>query len=61
MRYRNRGIYRTAGIACFFQDTEKYRNRILCVIYSFLQNIAKYHKYITDITDIETGKELYTK
>ena len=56
MRYRNRGIYRTAGIACFFQDTEKYRNRIFCVIYSILQNIAKYRKNITDITGIETGK-----
>ena len=45
----------------FFQDTEKFRNRIFCVIYPFLQNIAKYHKNITDITGIGTGKELYTK
>ena len=69
MRYRNYGKYRTAGTACFFQDTEKYRNcTFWCGIvrycfYTFLQNIVKLSQNtagtgdITGITGIETGKD----
>ena len=45
MRYRNRGIYRTAGITCFFKISIS--QPVFCVICDifYRSNIAKYRRY----------------